>query len=90
MYIEPFLGGGALFFHLISDKSKRFTAYISDINPELINSYIAIKDNVERLIELLTQHKIEYNKASEEYYYNLRDDYRPSDNIERAARLSAL
>jgi hypothetical protein len=32
-YFEPFLGGGALFFYLISVKNKRFTAdYISDIN----------------------------------------------------------
>jgi len=31
-YIEPFLGGGAMFLHLISQKSKQFSAYISDIN----------------------------------------------------------
>jgi D12 class N6 adenine-specific DNA methyltransferase len=40
-YIEPFLGGGALFLHLTSDKSRRLTAYISDINSELINAYVA-------------------------------------------------
>jgi DNA adenine methylase len=86
-YIEPFLGGGALFFYLISQKNKPFTAYISDINPELINVYVAIKDDVKKLIILLTQHEIEYNKASEEYYYNLRDNYNlrsSSDRIERA------
>jgi hypothetical protein len=33
-YIEPFLGGGALFFNLISDKNKQFTAHISDIKPD--------------------------------------------------------
>jgi DNA adenine methylase len=73
----------SLFFHLISNRNMRFTAYLSDINPEFINAYIAVRDNVEKLIKLLTQHEIEYNKAPEEYYYNLRDNYRPSDNIER-------
>ena len=91
-YIEPFLGGGALFFHLISNRNRSFTAYISDINSELINSYIAIKDNVEKLIILLTQHKIEYNKAPRGYYYNLRNCYNLScsDRIERAAQLITL
>jgi DNA adenine methylase len=45
-YIEPFLGGGALFFNLISDKNKQFTTYISDINPELINAYIGVKETL--------------------------------------------
>jgi len=88
-YFEPFLGGGALFFHLISNKNKPFTAYISDINPELINVYVAVKDDVEKLIKLLTQHQIEYNKAPEECYYKLRDNYN-SDGIERAAQFITL
>src|ERR1041385_5913343 len=92
-YIEPFLGGGALFFHLISNKNKPFTAHISDINPELINVYVAVKDDVEKLIKLLTQHQIEYNKAPEERYYKLRDNYNLkscSDGIERAAQFITL
>jgi DNA adenine methylase len=90
-YFEPFLGGGALFFYLISAKNKRFTtAYISDINSELINSYIAVKDNVERLTELLKLHEIEYKKAPVEYYYNLRSNHNLSDSTERAARFIAL
>ncbi len=92
-YFEPFLGGGALFFHLKSDKKRKFTAYISDINFELINSYTAVKDNIERLIILLTRNEREYKKAPEEYYYNLRDNYNltsSSDRIERAAQFIAL
>ena len=42
------------------------------------------KDKVEKLIILLTQHEIAYKKAPEEYYYRLRDNYSPTDNIERA------
>jgi D12 class N6 adenine-specific DNA methyltransferase len=56
--IDPFLGGGAMFLDLTSDKSRQFSAYISDINPELINVYVVIKDNVEQLIKLLAEHEI--------------------------------
>jgi DNA adenine methylase len=77
-YFEPFLGGGALFFHLISAKNKRFTTaayYISDINSELINTYLAVKDDVEKLIELLKLYETEYKKDPSAYYYKLRSNY---------------
>jgi DNA adenine methylase len=51
-YIEPFFGGDAMFLHLISQKNRRLTAYISDINSELINAYVAVKGNVEKIIDL--------------------------------------
>lgn len=44
-YCEPFLGGGALLFHL-----QPKTAYINDINPDLIRVYTVIKNDVEALI----------------------------------------
>ena len=43
-YIEPFLGGGAVFFHLQPEK-----AILSDINPKLIEVYIAVRDNWQRV-----------------------------------------
>lgn len=92
-YIEPFLGGGALFLRLISQKSRRFTAYISDINSELINTYVAVKDYIEKLIKLLKQYEIEYNQAPEEYYYKLRTCYNlgaSCDKLEKAAQFIAL
>jgi DNA adenine methylase len=92
-YFEPFLGGGALFFYLISNKNRQFSAYISDINPELISVYVAIKNNVEKLIILLTQHKIEYKKCPKEYYNKLRENYNLGscpDRIERAAQFITL
>ena len=45
------------------------------INLELINAYVAVKDNVEKLINLLTEHQIGYRKSPKEYYDKLRDDY---------------
>jgi DNA adenine methylase len=92
-YFEPFLGGGALFFKLISDKNKQFPTYISEINHELINAYVAVKDNVEKLIILLTQYKKEYKKCPKEYSNKLRENYNfrsRSDRIERAAQFITL
>ncbi len=43
-YIEPFFGGGALFFHLEPKK-----AIINDINSKLISFYLGVKDNFELL-----------------------------------------
>lgn len=47
-YIEPFFGGGALFFAL-----QPKNAVISDSNPELINLYIQVRDHVDEVIKLL-------------------------------------
>ena len=61
-YFEPFLGGGAMFFHLISNRNMRFAAYLSDTNRELITAYQIVKDNVKELVQHLEKHKKEYNK----------------------------
>ena len=49
-YIEPFFGGGALFFHLEPKK-----AIINDINSKLIAFYLGVKDNFETLKTELTE-----------------------------------
>lgn len=61
-YIEPFLGGGALFFHL-----RPSEAIISDANPELVNCYRIVRDNVEELIDLLLQYP-----HDKDFFYDLR------------------
>ena len=47
-YIEPFFGGGALFFALRPE-----SAVIADSNPEIINMYEQVASNVEKVIERL-------------------------------------
>ena len=84
-YYEPFLGGGAMFFHLIYERDP-FKAYLSDSNEELINTFIVVRDHVEDLIHLLQEHKKEYKKNPEKYYYRIRDKLEPKDCIELAAR----
>lgn len=65
-YYEPFLGGGAFFFKLYREqKIKR--ARLSDLNAELVDAYIAIRDRVEEVIEELSRYP--YHK---EFYYHLR------------------
>ena len=61
-YIEPFIGGGAVFFHLLPVNS-----IISDNNPDLVNCYKIIKEDVEGLIKSLKKHRYEKN-----YYYEIR------------------
>lgn len=61
-YFEPFFGGGAVFFDL-----QPKSATISDLNSELITTYMVVRDNVERLIESLKQHV--YDK---DYFLKIR------------------
>jgi DNA adenine methylase len=98
-YFEPFLGGGAMFFYMMS-RGMRFNAYLSDTNRELITGYRAIKDNVKEVIRLLQKYETEYKrhrpycKEQQEYYFqlrNARNNNLPSSNdVEIASRLIAL
>lgn len=80
-YIEPFIGGGALFFKLAADKS-----IIADSNPELINMYKEVANNCETVIEALQKYKNE-----EEMFYEVRSlEWENLDRIEAAARMIYL
>lgn len=80
-YIEPFLGGGALFFHL-----RPVKAILADINPELINCYEVVRDNIEELIISLGNFR-----NDEKLYYEVRGwELSGMSNIERAARFIYL
>lgn len=85
-YCEPFLGGGALLFHLQPEK-----AYVNDSNVELIQMYEVIRDDVEALIASLEKHK---NEST--YFYAIRAwdrdpvFYQSLSKIDRAARMIYL
>ena len=84
-YYEPFLGGGAVLFHLQHKK-----AVINDFNTELINMYNVIKYNLEELIEDLEKHKNE-----EEYFYYIRAldrtlEFNNLTNVQKASRIIYL
>ncbi len=80
-YIEPFVGGGALFFHLLPAD-----AVLIDLNSELINFYTVVRDDVESLIESLKVHK---NQS--DYYYKIRNlDPSKLSSLDRASRFLYL
>lgn len=76
-YIEPFLGGGALFFALQPEKS-----IIADSNPELINVYRQVADNVEDVINYLQQ----YENTKDIFYAVRGQDWLSLKASEAAAR----
>ncbi len=80
-YIEPFIGGGALYFKLQNEKS-----IIADSNPELINMYREVADHCDQVIEVLKEYK-----NDEEMFYSVRaKDWLECDKVEAAARMLYL
>lgn len=103
-YIEPFIGGGAVFF----DVAQRFDlddCYIFDINEELILTYKVIKNNMAELIEVLKNFESKYlgfdGENRQLFYYEIREQFNQNkikidfgeynrDWIERAAQIIFL
>ncbi|MBI5650628.1 MAG: DNA adenine methylase [Chloroflexi bacterium] len=84
-YHEPFIGGGALFFKLYRENKIR-RATISDLNAELIDTYIAIRDHVADVIGTLAEFP---HRA--EFFYRLRAQAPAElDLVHRAARMIYL
>lgn len=93
-FVEPFLGGGAVLFDILSNYQLK-EIYISDSNFELINAYKVIQQNVEKLISLLKKIEDEYIHLDDEkrkiYYYEKRERFNKyilkeiKDDIEGAA-----
>ena len=80
-YIEPFFGGGALFFALCPDN-----AIISDSNPELINAYQQVAENVDEVIRYLQTYE-----NSEDFFYQMRGrEWTELSKPEAAARFIYL
>ena len=67
-YHEPHVGSGALFFELAS-RGVLSQVYLSDSNPSLIDTYVAVRDQVEDVIAILKKH---LKKHDQDYYYLVR------------------
>ncbi|MBR0280581.1 MAG: DNA adenine methylase [Oscillibacter sp.] len=85
-YYEPFLGGGAMLFHL-----QPQTAYANDINADLMRVYAVIRDDVDALIEALQSYR---NDA--DFFYAVREwdrdkrSYARMSDVQKAARVLYL
>jgi len=77
-YVEPFLGGGAVFLDVVQ-RYPIEDAVLIDINPELVLAYRVVKQEPQRLIELLREHREAYYARSaeerERYFYGIRAAY---------------
>ncbi|MDR0999691.1 MAG: DNA adenine methylase [Clostridiales bacterium] len=92
-YAEPFVGGGAVLFDVLSRYAMQ-KVYISDINKELIATYIAIRDNVTELVSTLKRLESGYLPAGDDLrkaiYYDSRERFNAlkaacSESVELAA-----
>lgn len=95
-YIEPFVGGGAMLFHMLRHHKNIRRAVINDINADLIHCYQLIKDKPQILIERLRTieknfYQLDFD-GRKELYYAYRDQYNYTDinADERAAVLIFL
>ena len=87
-YYEPFLGGGALLFHILTERSGQKCS-ISDLNSDLVLAYITIRDKIDDLILSLKSHEKNYQKDSSSYYYSIRKS-NPRTDVEKTSRLIFL
>ncbi|GAB4574318.1 MAG: DNA adenine methylase [Anaerolineae bacterium] len=94
-YFEPFVGSGAVFFALRRRDFAR-SYHLFDSNPELINVYQVVRDQVEELITLLAEHRARHAADSRAHYYAVRELDRDPDwrrtaaPVVRAARMIYL
>lgn len=80
-YIEPFLGGGSVYFHL-----EPQNAILCDINKDLINVYRVVRDDWKSLYAVMRSY---HKKHSTEFYYQIRNS-NPRVPVQRAGRFIYL
>ncbi len=103
-YVEPFVGSGAIFFHIVQTYPIK-EAFLFDVNEELILAYKTIQQGVSDLVCKLEQMQAEYWRLSEaeqeKMFYAVRHDFNSmrqeidfdrycADGIERTAQIIFL
>lgn len=87
-YVEPFLGGGAVFFHLIQ-KFDIEKAYLNDLNNKLIDVYSDVRDKNTELIQKLKKLESDYYGSSDKkmFFLGQREKFNSS---KKSVQKSAL
>lgn len=93
-YCEPFVGGGAVLFDVLAN-IKPQSVLINDINPQLINTYAQIRDNVMEIVNWLSENQAVYWGKSggerREMYLQMRDKFNAGIlNKDMTAEMAAL
>ena len=81
-YIEPFVGGGAMLFWALTNIKSIKKAIINDINPDLTNAYMTVRDNIDELI-------VELKHIQNEYYSLKSEEKRKEFYLEKRERFNS-
>ena len=77
-YVEPFVGGGSVFFHIIENYNFK-NIYINDKNSDLINLYLVFKEKSEEMYDRLEKLDLKYlsldAEKKKEMFYLMRKNY---------------
>lgn len=90
-YVEPFVGGGAVLFHLLSRYPNIRRAIINDINGKLINVYSVIKKRPDELVKALMlleeQYRSKVSDGRKDFFLQQRSRFNEEklDDVEQAA-----
>jgi DNA adenine methylase len=98
IYVEPFIGSGAVMFWMAENYPNLSQIVINDANEDLVNVYRQIGMSVENLIEVLNSYQSDYHlrsndqKSLQDYYLERREEYnrREADAVTQAALLIFL
>ena len=92
VYVEPFVGGGAMLFYMLSRYPNIERAVVNDLNADLVTTYKVVQNKPELLIATLAEiQRTFYARTGEPerraYYLDLRERYNnhPADDVETAA-----
>lgn len=96
-YIEPFVGGGAMLFHMLQKFPNISKVVINDINPYLVTAYRVVKDNPDELIERLATIERQYfaldgEESKKAFFLGAREIFNEDtlDDIDRTKYLMFL
>ena len=96
-YLEPFVGGGAMLFHILQQFPNIKKAVINDINSYLITAYRVIKNNPDELIKRLSELENQYYSTSDDevqktFYLRVRETFNEveMDDVDRTKYLIFL
>ena len=84
-YWEPFVGGGAVFFYLEANGRIQGKARLSDINEDLISTYMAVKSESSEVIRGLQESQRKHKKEGKKYY-----EYARNQNSRRFKKNSSI